>query len=344
MKNATHFIIATTAIITILVIGKSILIPFMFALIFWFISREIRNIIYLIPFTKKYLPIWLSNILVFSLIILVFIFITQILSNSVKEVIDSYGKYESNVTQIIKELNQYFQTDIVQYAGDELKNFNYGATLRSFANGISGVLGDTFMIVIYALFLFLEESSFGKKIGKVFLYKKSDNDYQSLFGKIENSISKYLRLKTLVSILTGFLSYIVLLIMDIDGALFWAFLIFLLNFIPTVGSLVGTLFPAIFSLFQFGEFTPFFIILIAVGLIQVLVGNLLEPKVFGKSLNVSPLITILGLAIWGKIWGLTGMFLSVPITVIMIIVFSQFENTRAIAVFLSENGEIDNQE
>ena len=78
-----------------------------------------------------------------------------------------------------------------------------------------------------------------------------------------------------------------------------------------------------------------------VGAIQVIVGNLVEPRLFGKSLNVSPLITILSLAIWGKIWGITGMVLSVPITVIMIIVFSQFEKTKKIAIILSENGEVD---
>ena len=116
---------------------------------------------------------------------------------------------------------------------------------------------------------------------------------------------------------------------------------FLLNYIPTIGSLVGTVFPAIFSLIQFGEFTPFLIVLFSVGAVQLVVGNLIEPKLFGKSLNLSPLVTILSLALWGQIWGVTGMILSVPITVILVIVFSQFEKTRPIAIMLSENGEIE---
>lgn len=100
-------------------------------------------------------------------------------------------------------------------------------------------------------------------------------------------------------------------------------------------------FPAVFSLLQFGEVTPFLIVLIAVGCIQVIVGNIIEPKLFGKSLNLSPLVTILSLAVWGKIWGITGMVLSVPITVIMIIIFSQFEKTKSVAILLSENGDIE---
>ena len=197
------------------------------------------------------------------------------------------------------------------------------------------------MIVIYALFIFLEESSLIKKSRKIFPTEEGFNRMNKILEKIEFSISNYLRLKTYVSILTGVLSYLVLMLVGVDSAPFWAFLIFLLNYVPTIGSLVATVFPAFFCLIQFGEFTPFLIVLIAVGAVQVVVGNVVEPRLFGKSLNVSPLITILSLAVWGKIWGVTGMVLSVPITVIMIIVFSQFEKTKSIAIILSENGEVD---
>ncbi len=341
MKNATYFIIINTAIIAILVIGKGILIPFVFALIFWFLTYEIRKTIYRLPFAKKYIPRWLSNVLVFSLIVIGIGFVSQIITNSVQQVMDSYNQYEPNVTKIIHKLDTYFNTDITQSVEDFYNEFNYGNLLKNLANGLSGLLGDSFMIVIYALFLFLEESSLAKKIQKLFRTEAQQIRYKKLLHKIEFSISNYLRLKTFVSLLTGGLSYTVLEIVGVDSALFWALLIFLLNYIPTIGSLIATLFPAIFSLLQFGEFMPFLVVLFSVGIIQVIVGNILEPKIFGKSLNVSPLITILGLAIWGQIWGITGMILSVPVTVIMIIVFSQFEKTRTFAILLSENGEIE---
>ncbi|CAL2103788.1 putative transport protein HI_0338 [Tenacibaculum sp. 190130A14a] len=339
MKNAANFIIVAIAVITTLVIGKGILIPFVFALIFWFLTREIRKSIYKLPFAKRFIPHWLSNILVFTLIILGFGFISEIISNSIADLSTSYSKYEPNVDAIIKKLNAYFHIDIIKSVKSVVGNFNYGTVLGNIANGISGILGDTFMIVIYALFIFLEEASFKRKLRNVIF--KENSQIQPILVKIESSISSYLRLKTYVSLLTGILSYIVLVLVGVDSAPFWAFLIFLLNYIPTIGSLIATVFPAIFSLIQFGEFTPFLIVLIAVGAVQVVVGNIIEPKVFGKSLNLSPLVTILSLAIWGKIWGITGMILSVPITVIMIIIFSQFEKTKTIAVFLSENGELE---
>ena len=341
MKNAINFIMLTAAIILILVVGKGILIPFIFALIFWFLTREIRKSIYRLPFAKKFIPKWFSNILVFTVIVLAFGFVSEIISNSITELTESYSKYEPNVESIITNLSERFNADIVTSVKSLIGDFNYGSVLGNIANGVSGILGDTFMIIIYAIFIFLEESSLAKKIDKLFSTKEQNESVDNILDKIEDSISNYLRLKTFVSILTGVFSYLVLILVGVDSAPFWAFLIFLLNYIPTVGSLVGTIFPAVFCLIQFGELTPFLIVLICVGIIQVIVGNFVEPKLFGKSLNVSPLITILSLAIWGNIWGVTGMVLSVPITVIMIIVFSHFEKTRKIAIILSENGEID---
>jgi AI-2 transport protein TqsA len=341
MKNATNFVIVTAAIIAVLVVGKGILIPFIFAFIFWFLTREIRKTIYRIPFAKKIIPNWLSNIIVFTLIILAFGFISEIITNSIATVTSSYSEYEPNIQMIINNLNSYLHVDLIKSVKSVVGDFDYGTVLGEVANGLSGLLGDTFMIVIYALFIFLEETSFIKKMHKIFDNSNRFDQLQSLFQKVEFSITNYLRLKTYVSLLTGVLSYLVLLMVGIDSAPFWAFLIFLLNYIPSIGSLVGTAFPAIFSLIQFGEFTPFLIVLIAVGSIQVVVGNVIEPRIFGKSLNLSPLVTILALAIWGNIWGITGMILSVPITVIMIIIFSQFDKTRPIAILLSENGEID---
>ncbi|MCH3881368.1 MULTISPECIES: AI-2E family transporter [Tenacibaculum] len=341
MKNAANFIIVTVAIITTLVMGKGILIPFVFALIFWFFTREIRKTIYKLPFAKRFIPYWLSNILVFTIIILFFGFISEIITNSITNLTTSYSKYEPNVEKIITNLGSYFHIDIFKSIKSVVGDFDYGSVLGDVANGISSLLGDTFMIVIYALFIFLEESSLKVKLTKMFTSKENYNQLQEMLSKIEFSISNYLRLKTYVSLLTGVLSYIILIMVGIDSAPFWAFLIFLLNYIPTIGSLVGTVFPAVFSLIQFGEFTPFLIVLIAVGAIQVIVGNVIEPKLFGKSLNLSPLVTILALAIWGQIWGITGMILSVPITVIMMIIFAQFDKTKSVSIMLSESGNID---
>lgn len=342
MKNTAHFFIVFFAIVAILIIGQGVLIPFIFALLFWFLTKEIRNATNKISFIKKYFPKWLNNVFVFLLMILSFGFISEMLTNNIKELTVSINQYKPNIETIIIKLEGYLHIDILKSIKSYFDKFNFANILTAIANSISGVLGNSFMIIIYALFIFLEEDSFKTKLKTIFFKTEQFNKVNSLLLKIEKSISSYLKLKTYVSLLTGGLSFLILYTVGIDSPFFWAFIIFLLNYIPTIGSLIATIFPSIFSLIQFGELSPFLSVLIGVGLVQIVVGNFIEPKVFGKSLNLSPLVTILALSIWGQIWGIVGMLLSVPITVIMMIIFSQVEKTKSIAIMLSENGDIDN--
>jgi len=155
-----------------------------------------------------------------------------------------------------------------------------------------------------------------------------------VINNIKDSMGNYIVLKTGVSLITGICSYIILLIIGVDLALFWALLIFLLNYIPSVGSLIATIFPAVVALFQFAELQPFLLVLILIGSLQLIVGNFIEPKVFGDKLNINGFVVILALAIWGAMWGIAGMALSVPITLISIAILDQFPQTKGIAVFL----------
>ena len=121
----------------------------------------------------------------------------------------------------------------------------------------------------------------------------------------------------------------------------WAFMIFLLNFIPTVGSLVATIFPSIFSILQFGDLSHFLLVLGFIGAVQLFVGNFLEPRMMGSRLNISPIVILISLTFWGFIWGIIGMILAVPIMAMIIIICSQFPKAQSIAIALSKNGEID---
>ena len=340
LNRAASGMVLAIAIVIILIYGKDLMIPFAFAVLIWFLVSKVRSVLEKIPFVKKRLPAWVRSLITSIFIFSILGFVGTILTKSINRLADSYKDYETNVSIMTDRINNTFQINIANVLGDFMTDFDFGSILESIFSSLSGLLGNAFMIVIYLLFVFLEANSFQDKIRAVC---KTDEQYESvrkMLDKMEASITNYIGLKTLVSILTGLLSYFVLLIIGIDSPVFWAFLIFLLNYIPTIGSLVGTLFPAFFSLLQFGEFQPFFLVLIFVGLIQVLIGNVLEPRLMGNSLNISALVTILALSFWGAIWGITGMFLSVPITVMLVIVFAQFPDTRPLAIMLSEKGKV----
>lgn len=241
---------------------------------------------------------------------------------------------------LVTKANETLNIDIQEFLESHTSDLNFGAILSSIFNSVTDILGNAFMIILYGLFIFLEESSFQRKLKNVFTDKERFEWVSGILDSMERSIAKYLGLKTLVSLITGILSYLVLLIIGIDSPVFWAFLIFILNFIPTIGSLIATTFPAFFCLLQFGEFGPGVLVLVFVGAVQLIVGNVIEPKLMGNSMNLSALVTIIALSFWGAVWGVTGMILSIPITVIMVIIFSQFPSTRPVAIMLSDKGEV----
>lgn len=340
MKNTAYFFITTISIVIILIYGKSILIPFLFALLLWFIVRNIREEFNKIKFIDRYFPLWLKNLIPSILLVVLFSFISKLLMANINTLTKSYSLYEGNIKGLITQVNDLFQINILEYFKTNTGTFNFGKILQNIVESLTGLVSDTFIIVIYALFILLEEANFYTKVRTVVSEKNQFMRLMVVLNKIDASVSKYIGLKTLVSFITGLASYIALFFIGVDAPLFWAFLIFLLNYIPTIGSLIATIFPVIFCLLQFGDFSKGFLVLAIVGGIQVVVGNILEPKLAGNTLNISPFVAIFALSFWGAIWGITGMFLSVPITVIMVIIFSHFDKTKAIAIMLSEKGKI----
>lgn len=323
-----------------LVHGRELLIPFVLATIVWFVTRELKLLIRKIPVVSKFIPSIMETFLAFLLILIVIYGVLNLLTSSLAELSSQSDTYEKNLDNILAQVESVFHIGLLERVKSFADNLDVVRVLNTLINGLTQLLGDFFMVTIYVLFLFLEESSFKTKLYKLFPESDRLKKAEFILGEVEQSLSQYLLLKTYVSLLTGVLSFFALLAIGIDSAFFWAFLIFALNYIPTIGSLVATFWPAVFSLLQTGSFTSFALILALVGAIQVVVGNVVEPRLMGKSLNLSPLVTIFSLALWGKLWGITGMVLCVPITVILVIVLAQFDSTKKISILLSADGNV----
>ena len=340
LNSVTSWLLTTTIILFALIYGQAIILPFLIAILIWFIVKKTRNLLDKNSLIKKHIPSWIKTILA-SLVIFSGIFaVGKILSSNIENLTESYSLYRSNIEVIPMRINEMLNINVSSELTDFIQNFEFTSHLEQFFNSISELLSNMVMIIFYVTFIFIEESLIEQKIKLIFTNEKQYVNVQSILNKIDKSMSSYISLKSLISLLSTTLSYFILLGVGIESPLFWAFLIFMFNFIPSVGPIIGTLLPALFSLVQFGEFVPFFIILFGVGTVAMLIGNLVEPKLMSNTLNISALAAILSLAIWGSIWGIVGMFLSVPITVAMIIVFSQFPSTRSIAILLSEKGKV----
>ncbi|MDB4835252.1 AI-2E family transporter [Cyclobacteriaceae bacterium] len=341
IQKSAYFSILLIASIVILVYSKALLLPFILGFIFWFLIRESKQGLINVSYICRQIPESILTLVASLLIFIVFGLVIKMISSNIQTLSIQLPLYEENLNHTIDSIDESLEINSTEYLKHYFKEFDFTQAIKAVLNSISDLFSNALLILFYTIFLLLEEQVFDSKLRAI--YSSNNSGYirtKAILTKIESSVSNYLTVKTLLSLLTGVLSYFALLLIGIDAPVFWAFLIFLLNFIPTVGSLIATLFPAVFALFQFGEFQYLFLVLGLVGAVQMIIGNIVEPRVMGSSLNISSLIVIISLSFWGSIWGITGMILSVPITVISIILFAQFEQTRAIAIFLSDKGNI----
>jgi len=328
------------SVIALLILGEDFILPLILAVLIWFLIKEIRKVLSKIPFIGSKIPKWVLSVLAtFMLFVISGLMIGMVVEN-IESLSQNVDIYQTNFEIINEKFETEYDINFSELFSTYLGDYDFSTIFNSLLNSITDLFSRTFVIGFYVLFLFFEENVFRRKLQYLYPERTKFEDVSVTLDRISFAISKYISLKTLVSLITGVSSFIALVVIGVDTPMFWAFLIFVLNFIPVVGSLIAVLFPATIALFQFGDLTHFFMVLGIIGFIQLIVGNIIEPKIMGNSLNVSSLVVILSLSFWGMIWGITGMVLSVPITVIMIIFFAQFPTTRSLAIILSDKGDV----
>ena len=162
-----------------------------------------------------------------------------------------------------------------------------------------------------------------------------------VFHAIRAGVENYLWVQTVTGLMIAVASWVAMQAVGLDNAFFWAFLIFVASYIPIIGGVVGVALPPLFALLQFDTWWQAAVLLGVLQGVQFVVGNVVLPRMQGDSLNMDPVIVLLSLAFWGAIWGLPGMFMSTPLTVLAMVILAQFEGTRWIAILLSADGDPD---
>ncbi|KTD10913.1 transporter [Legionella gratiana] len=323
-----------------LIVGSHVLIPFVIAIFIWHLLNTISSTIQRIPMVGTRLPSWLS--MIFALVILaVFIFIfMNIITHNVNNVIAASNRYQENLLAIFSNIDKKLHIEILSSLNQMIKSLNLQTVLINAYGVFSTLASSTVLILLYVAFLFAEQYFFLKKIDALFPSLENRILVNNILNHIVVNTQTYLGLKSILSIITAIASWIIMKWVGLDFAEFWALLIFFLNFIPNIGAIIAIAFPASLAIVQFTGWIPFTKIIFGLGTVQFIVGNIIEPRYLSNSLNLSPLVILFALAVWGDIWGLLGMFLAVPITVMMMIIFAHFEKTRPIAILLSRDGNV----
>ncbi len=329
-------------VLTLIVVGKSYLVPIFVALVLWYLVNALNNQFRHLPFVGTKLPnsVTLGMSLIF--IGLALYAVSDMIVNTVNGFILESGVYLPKIEAQIARAYARIGIDRPPPTVGDLEIGqqilgNFALVLAGVTSAAKGIA----LVLLYVLFFLVEQNTFPRKLEALGLDMRHSTRFARTMAEINTAMRTYLGVKTLTSMATALLSFVVFYAIDLDYALFWAFLIFLFNFIPTIGSITATALPALLALVQYDTLTPFLVVVLGVTVVQILVGNIIEPRLMGSSLNISPLVVVLTLILWSMLWGIVGMLLSVPITVAIIIICAQFPETRPIAILLSRNGDVN---
>lgn len=210
-----------------------------------------------------------------------------------------------------------------------------GQTAMQAQNSLSG----GFFVLIYLGFLLASQYGFRRKIIGMFPNREVRAEAAEVFERVRSGVEGYLWVQTVTGVLICAVAWAMMKAVGLQNAEFWTFVIFIVGYIPMVGGAVAGCAPPLFALVQFESYWPAVILLVGLQTLLFLVGNLVQPRMQGDNQNIDPITVLLSLALWGKLWGVIGMFLSTPLAVMAMAVLAEFQGSRWIAVLLSGDGE-----
>lgn len=338
-REAGYYFVVMASVVIVLAGAKSaseIIVPFLLSLFLAIILSPSYNF-----FNKKGLPNTISLTLVIGVFIILMGLVAKLIGSSVEQFSSNIDFYSQQLSGIFKKVVSIAENIGIVIDQEEISSVINTKEMMEFSTiiikSIGSMFTNGFIILLTVIFMILESDYFVKKIE----YASSKNGMIEHIDEILDSIQNYMVLKALISLLTGLVVWISLLIVGTDYAFLWAVLAFILNFIPNIGSIIAAVPAVLLTLVQLGALSALIVSGIYVA-INVIIGSVIEPKVMGKGLGLSTLVVFLSLLFWGWMFGIVGMLLSIPLTIMAKIIFNANDNTRWIAVLLGNGYDISN--
>lgn len=250
------------------------------------------------------------------------------------------AKLLTRVNAVVGQLAQTFHMKAAPSFDRLLGQLIQPAALSNAATVVGAVLASTLFVLVYLGFLMASRVGFQKKAAALFPRPEQRHEARVVITRIRDGVESYVWIQTLTGLMVAIPAFVLMLAIGLENAAFWAFVIFLFNFVPIIGGIVALGGPALSALVQFdGEYWQAVALVAGIQVVLILVGNVALPRMQAKSQNIDPVVVLLSFAFWGALWGPTGTFLSTPLTVMAIAICSEFKGSRWIAVLLSADGE-----
>ena len=206
-------------------------------------------------------------------------------------------------------------------------------------SGMQGLLSGMLLMVVYFGFMLAGRERIGQKVENVAGSSDRAETIKNTVKRIAADIETYVWVQTITGTILTLAAVIVMLAVGLDNVLFWAVIFFLLTFIPNIGVTIGSIAPSLFALIQFPTVWQAITVFVVIQVVATVVGNFIYPRLQAQTQNIDPVATLLSLAFWSWLWGLPGAFLAVPLTLMSMMVFAQFESTAWVSAMLTNDGK-----
>jgi AI-2 transport protein TqsA len=307
-RKLVNWLVSGAVVLALLVYGQPLLVPLAFALVLWAILNALTDLL-----RRWRFPAWLAWLASFALIGAALCFVALVLANEAAALAAQIPNYATKLQQSWTAWFPFARKLPMLDFATLIRQANLPGLLGGAAASVGTTMLELVLVVIFVGFLLAEQRRLPAKLARLRGAAAGKDEGGRVIHAIGRQIRHYLGVCTLLSAAMGAVCYAVLILLGVSFAGFWALVLFLLTYIPTVGG-VGVGLPALMALAQFPTPGPAIIIVVVLGLAHFFLTNVIEPIALGRSLNLSPLAIILALTFWGLIWGVSGLFLAVPIT------------------------------
>ncbi len=243
------------------------------------------------------------------------------------------------LNKVIAEVGPHVGLHAAPTVDELLRQLDPVRYVGAIAQALQGFASESVLVMIYLGFLFASRPGLRHKLERLFPESEERQNAQAAFMHIRNGIERYLWVQTVSGLIIAIGSGVVIAAVGMDDALFWAFLVLVASYVPIIGGLAGMILPCLFALVSFDAHWHAAALFAGLSVINFGVGNIMLPKMQGRSLNLDAVVILLALSFWGLVWGIAGMFLSTPLTVTLMVVAEQFPGAKWLAILLSSDGD-----
>src|ERR1700722_18560015 len=247
--------------------------------------------------------------------------------------------YQPRLNLLLVTLSHTLHVRMPRTVAQLIGGLDLGRVLPFVATGVQTLVQQGVLVMVYLGFLLASRRGFERKAVRLFQGREGRHEALQVFLRVRDSLERYLYIQTVCGGAIAVGSWALMMVIGLENTFFWAFLIFVIGYIPIVGAAIGILAPSLFALLQFPTYWQGLVLGFSLLALSFIIGNIFMPRMQGRNLNVDPVMVLLSLAFWGAVWGVTGMFLSTPLTILVMVVLAQFDGSRWIAVMLSADSD-----